>query len=147
MRYYIIIFVVTIFIVAAPIQTSAGDIAVMSQFDEDERYDMAHSRTYQVEGNSMKTLGFAHNAFVTVVPTEDFHVGDVVAFECTHDECDGAYIKKIVQKQKSCYWLEGRQDIWEEDAQKRQSLDSRTTYGWLCGDDIDIYGVAFLKDV
>ncbi len=147
MKYYIIIFVVTIFIVAVPIQTSAGDIAVMSQFDRSERYDVENSRIYQVEGNSMKTLGFAHDAFVTVVPTAEAHVGDVIAFECAHDECDGAYIKKIVQKQKSCYWLEGRQDIWEENNQKRQSMDSRTTYGWLCGDDIDIYGVAFLKDV
>ncbi|MEA3322663.1 MAG: S24 family peptidase [Patescibacteria group bacterium] len=147
MKYYISVFVVMAFIVVVPTQTSAGDIAIMSQFDEGERYDLAHSRTYQVEGNSMKTFGFAHDALVTVVPAVEFRVGDVIAFECNHDECDGAYIKKIVQKQKSCYWLEGRNDVWEEDNQKRQSLDSRTTYGWLCDDDIDIYGVAFLQDV
>lgn len=108
-------------------------------------YDYEHTRTYQVDGNSMKPLGFQDESYVNVVPASDFNVGDVIAFECAHAQCNGAYIKKIARKNGTCYWVEGRKDIWIEDGQKKQSMDSRTTYGWLCNDDIKILGVAFLQ--
>ncbi|PID52189.1 MAG: hypothetical protein CR972_02795 [Candidatus Moraniibacteriota bacterium] len=108
-------------------------------------YDYEHQKEYQVDGNSMATLGFPHESFVNVVPASDFHVGDVIAFTCTHEKCDGAYIKRITRKQGSCYWVEGRRDKWKEDGRTLQSMDSRTSYGWLCNDDIDIMGVAFPK--
>jgi hypothetical protein len=110
------------------------------------RYDLMHIKTYQAEGNSMSLFGFADRALISVVPANEFRIGDIVAFECYHEGCDGAYIKKIVKKQNNCYWLEGRRDIWKEFGIEKESLDSRTTYGWLCGDEIEIYGVAFLKN-
>ncbi len=108
-------------------------------------YDYAHQKEYHVDGNSMATLGFPHGTRVNVVPATDFHVGDVIAFTCTHEKCDGAYIKKIVKKHGACYWVEGRKDIWKEGNQRKRSMDSRTTYGWLCNDDIDIMGVALFQ--
>ena len=108
-------------------------------------YDYENQKEYQVDGNSMATLGFPHESYVNVVPASDLNVGDVIAFTCTHEKCDGAYIKKITKKQGACYWVEGRKDKWSENGQKKQSMDSRTTYGWLCNDDIDVIGVAFSK--
>lgn len=56
-------------------------------------------------------------------------------------------LKRSQKKQGDCYWVEGRTDVWEENGNRRQSMDSRTTYDWLCGEDITIYGVAFTKKV
>lgn len=109
-------------------------------------YDYEKTRTYQVDGNSMAPLGFAHDTFVDVVPASNFNVGDVIAFTCSDEHCDGAYIKKISRKNGTCYWVEGRQDVWMEDGQKKQSMDSRTTYGWLCNDKITILGVASIQN-
>jgi len=129
-----------------PIGAIAGDVEQSPQFDENIDniiYDVENSKVYQVDGNSMDPLGFADGDFIDVMTASELQIGDVIAFECSRDACDGAYIKRIVQKQGSCFWVEGRDDIWEENGKKKQSMDSRTTYGWLCNDDIKIYGVAF----
>jgi hypothetical protein len=150
MYYFSVIFIFLFSAVFLPI----GVIASSGQELNEETarvlsvtYDYEKQKTYQVDGNSMASLGFPHNTHVDVVPASDFNIGDVIAFTCTHEKCDGAYIKKIVRKQGACYWVEGRKDKWNEDGQKKQSMDSRTTYGWLCNDDIDIIGVAFPKTV
>lgn len=104
-------------------------------------YDFAHSARYLVDGRSMESYGFTDGMRVSVVPASDFRVGDVIAFTCTRDVCDGAYIKKITQKNGSCYWVEGRKDVWKENGKRKKSMDSRTTYGWLCDDEIAIIGV------
>ncbi|MEN8252038.1 MAG: hypothetical protein ABFQ53_00440 [Patescibacteria group bacterium] len=122
-----------------------GQNPVSDGFVVDVHYDFDNSRVYQIEGHSMEHIGFDDEEYVDVVPASHFNVGDVIAFECSHEKCDGAYIKEIRGKKDSCLWLEGRGDIWEENGERKQSMDSRTTYGWLCNDDINIYGVAFQK--
>lgn len=146
--------VITIFIFSAfllPIGVIANDgddLGLSGQYySEGVVYEHAKSRTYQIEGHSMAHLGFDHESYVSVVPASGFKVGDVIAFECSHSKCDGAYIKKITRKNGACYWVEGRKDYWYEDGKKKESMDSRTTYGWLCNDKIDIFGVAFAKSV
>lgn len=144
--------VITIFIFSAfflPIgaiasnstEIGSGDIPTVAV-----AYDYTHARMFQVEGHSMETLGFAHNSYVNVVPVSDVNVGDVIAFTCTHEACHGAYIKRVAQKSGNCFWVEGRQDVWSENGVRKQSLDSRTTYGWLCNDTISIMGVAFTQN-
>ncbi len=124
-------------------EVSANDIS--AEIAGKVVYDVDNIKTYQVEGHSMEHLGFGHDVLIDVVPASDFNVGDVIAFECFHSKCDGAYIKKVTDKKETCLWVEGRYDIWEEDGKRKQSMDSRTTYGWLCDDDIDVYGVAFIQ--
>ena len=121
--------------------------AVQATYSEITTIDLAKARTYQVDGNSMKHLGFENESFVDVVSVEEPAIGDIVAFECFDDVCDGGYIKELTQKQGTCYWFEGRKDIWEEDGQKKQSMDSRTTYGWLCDEEVKILGVAFTQGI
>ncbi len=113
--------------------------------DRYERFDIKNRQTYEIEGNSMKHLGFQDGMFVEVVPVSYVKVGDVVAFRCFDETCDGNYIKELTKQKGACYWFEGRKDIWKEDNLKKQSLDSRTTYGWLCDNEVKILGVAFLK--
>lgn len=125
---------------------SAEKIPYNNDFIGDERFDFARARVFEVEGKSMESYGFMDGTRVDVVPASSFNIGDAIAFECTHDKCDGAYIKTIVKKDDTCYWVEGRTDKWIQDGQKRQSMDSRTTYGWLCDDQIKIIGVAFVQD-
>jgi hypothetical protein len=149
--YYIFIVIFLAFSALLPFGVIADEVtqvAISNAFLNDIKYDFEHIETYQVDGHSMEHLGFDDGKLVDVLPASDFNVGDVIAFECNRVECDGAYIKEIAGKMNnSCYWVEGRKDIWKEDGKRKQSLDSRTTYGWLCDDDIEIYGVAFLQKV
>jgi len=152
--YHIIIVCLLIITVFLPIGAIAGNTEDQVYFDEDvsnsedkyARYDVVNRQTYQVDGNSMKHLGFGNGVLVDVVPVSSLKVGDITAFECSHDACDGAYIKELTKKEGSCYWFEGRKDIWKEGSKKKKSMDSRTTYGWLCNEDVEIYGVAFLQN-
>jgi hypothetical protein len=143
MKYYISILIFLILGAVLAFNTSASNTVVKKIVND--RYDRAHTKTYQVEGNSMRTLGFANGALIDVVPVDEVHIGDAIAFTCYKKECDGSYIKKVIQKYGDCFWVEGRNDVWEENGILKESLDSRTTYGWLCNDAIEIYGVAFLQ--
>lgn len=143
---FIFVFVLWAFLPFGVIANAAEYVPYDNENIGKERYDFAHTRVFQVEGHSMESYGFFDRALVDVVPATEFFVGDVIAFECTHEKCDGAYIKKITKKEDNCYWVEGRRDVWEENGNRRQSMDSKTTYDWLCGDEIMIYGVAFTKD-
>lgn len=146
--YYIFIatfFVFTALLPFGVIADEVSKIAISDEFSENIEYNFDKVKTYQIDGHSMEHLGFDDESFVDVIPVSDFNVGDIIAFECSRQECDGAYIKEIAGKKDSCFWLEGRRDIWEEDGKRKESMDSRTTYGWLCNDDIEIYGVAFLE--
>ncbi len=140
---FIILFIVWAFSPIGAIANSVETIPYDNDLIGDARYDFAHSVEYLVEGHSMESYGFMDGTRVDVVPATTFQVGDVIAFECTFDKCNGAYVKKIIKKDGECYWVEGRKDVWEENGSRRQSMDSRTTYGWLCNNDISIYGVAF----
>ncbi len=148
--YHIIIvsllFITAFLPIGAIAETSAKQIVFTNNISNNKyvRFDIEHRKTYEVEGNSMKHLGFQDGVHVDVVPVSELEVGDIVAFECHRGLCDGAYIKELTKKNGTCYWFEGRKDIWKEDNLKKKSLDSRTTYGWLCDDDLKIYGVAFL---
>ena len=124
---------------------SAEKMPYANEFIGDERFDFDQTRVFQVDGHSMESYGFMDGTRVDVVPATTFNIGDAIAFECTHDKCDGAYIKMITKKDDGCYWVEGRKDQWLQDGKKRQSMDSRTTYGWLCDEEITIYGVAFAQ--
>jgi hypothetical protein len=145
MKYYIGINIFLVLGAVLAFSTSAGNIVIRNT--DNSRYDRAHIKTYQIQGNSMRTLGFANGALIDVIPVDEVRVGDAIAFECYKEGCDGAYIKKVIQKYGNCFWLEGRDDIWIENGELKESLDSRTTYGWLCDDAIEIYGVAFLQSV
>lgn len=149
MYYYSTIFLLffSVFAPVGAIVSAAEYVPYANDNIGQERYDFTRSRTFQVDGHSMETYGYFDRALVDVVPAKEFYVGDIVAFECGHEKCHGAYIKKITKKQGDCYWVEGRTDVWEENGNRRQSMDSRTTYDWLCGEDITIYGVAFTKKV
>lgn len=120
---------------------------VPDEFNEDVFYDFEAARIYQVDGHSMKHLNFDHGTIVNVIPASDFNVRDIIAFECSHEKCEGGYIKELTGKKDGCFFVEGRKDIWDEGGSKRQSMDSRTTYGWLCGDNIEIYGTVFTEKV
>jgi hypothetical protein len=135
--------IVTIFLLSSVVVGST----VQATYSETSTIDLAKARTYQIDGNSMRHLGFENESFVDVVLVDEPAIGDVVAFECFDEVCEGGYIKELTQKQGTCYWFEGRKDIWEEDGQKKQSMDSRTTYGWLCDEEVKILGVAFIQEV
>ncbi len=139
------LFFLCIFSPIGALVSVANDLVYQESIVSDVQYDFAHATEYEVEGNSMAVFGFGDGARIDVVPASDFVIGDIVAFTCDHKACDGAYIKKITNKVDDCYWMEGRDDVWEEDGIRKQSYDSRTAFDWLCGDDIDIYGVAFHK--
>lgn len=150
--YHVTIVFLLIITAFLPIGAIAGDIAQQATYpdsisdDRYERFDVENRKTYEIDGNSMKHLGFADGIFVDVVPVSNLEIGDIVAFECLHNLCDGAYIKELTKQEGSCYWFEGRRDIWKEDNLKKESMDSRTSYGWLCNEEIEIYGVAFLQN-
>ena len=147
--YYIFLIVIVFFSAFLPVggayEISAEKMPYANDFVGDERFDFSQTRVFQVEGHSMESYGFMDGSHVDVVPASSFNVGDAIAFECMHEKCDSAYIKTITKKDGTCYWVEGRTDQWMQDGQKRQSMDSRTTYGWLCDDEIKIYGVAFVQ--
>jgi len=150
--YHIIIASLLMVTVFLPIGVIAGDAteqvtyADVTTNEKYARYDVDNKKVYQIDGNSMKHLGFQDGMFVDVVPVSSLKVGDIIAFECLHELCDGAYIKELTKQEGSCYWFEGRKDIWKEDNLKKQSMDSRTSYGWLCDEEVEVYGVAFLQN-
>jgi hypothetical protein len=146
--YYISVLFLFLFSVFSPvlaIADSADEVTYTTPVREDARYDFNRVKEYQVDGHSMENYGFMDGMRINVVAASSFVVGDVIAFECGHEKCDGAYVKKITQKDGACYWVEGRKDVWMENGSKRQSMDSRTTFGWLCDDDITIIGAAFTQ--
>lgn len=149
MYYYSAVFMLflSVFAPIGAIASAAEYVPYDNENIGNERYDFMKTQTFQVEGHSMESYGFYDRTLVDVVPASTFFVGDVIAFECTDEKCDGAYIKKITKKEGDCYWVEGRKDVWLENGDRRQSMDSRTTYDWLCGEEIKIYGVAFTKNV
>ena len=149
--YHIIIVSLLVITAFLPIGVIAGDDTEQVAYaniseDKYERFDVENRVTYKIDGNSMKHLGFEDGSFVEVVPVTRLELGDIVAFKCLHDLCDGTYIKELTKQKGSCYWFEGRKDIWKEDNLKKQSMDSRTSYGWLCNEEVEIYGVAFLQN-
>lgn len=77
-----------------------------------------------------------------VYPNRVPKVGDVVAILCNRSDCHSPmFVKQVMKIEGDCYWLEGRKGTWIEDGIEVESVDSRTQYGWLCGDDIAIRGV------
>lgn len=140
-RIFIIIFFV--FIVFMPLGVIADEFQEVSKKNIGIQYDFNSVQVYQVDGRSMENRGFMNGDLVKVIQASQFNIGDIIAFACFHEKCSGMYIKEIVGKINDCYWLEGRNDFWEENNVKKQSMDSRTTYGWLCNENIDIRGIVF----
>ncbi len=151
--YHIIVVFLLVIATLLPIGAIAGDVTEQALYpqhtlnDRYERFDIKNRRTYEIDGNSMKHLGFQDGMLVEVVPVSKVKIGDTIAFTCLDESCDGDYIKELTKQKGTCYWFEGRKDIWKEDNLKKQSMDSRTTYGWLCDDEVKILGVAFLPNI
>lgn len=144
MYYYFLILIIMIFFSHDVLaQGMEGILSDESGFGD--QLDFGNDHIYQIEGSSMEIFGLDNDAYVDVVPATRFEVGDIIAFECAHEKCDRTYVKKITNIRGSCYWVEGRDGIWVQDGKMKKSIDSRTTFGWLCDDQINILGIVFLR--
>lgn len=59
-------------------------------------------------------------------------VGDIVAFKCSTEKCNGNKLKRVIDIKNGCYFMMGDN--------REHSYDSGD-YGYICGDEILIRGV------
>jgi hypothetical protein len=109
-----------------------------------------------INGTSMEQYGIKDNSTIKVYTKRKCKEGEICIFKCNAEKCKAKnntyFIKKLIKKNKDCYWFEGNPKPIEKvvtrindngsiskSIVKIMSFDSRI-YGFLCGKELIIKG-------
>lgn len=107
----------------------------------------------EVSQCSMSDYGFRNGHTYPLYHKSKYLVNDIIGFTCHSAKCDHALIKRIDKIKtvngEKCYYVMGNTDSYkcpvinpDKPDTIYDSFDSRS-FGWLCGDEIDIEGVVY----